>query len=240
MKSDITLIMYSHSSYSDVWAPFFTQSEKYTPEYKKVLFSDDDCGLLPSSWSYVEYNDDDSYSKRMSSCLRHIETEMCFLHHEDMFLYDSPNRELINQYESVVRNTDVDFIRLLRSVDTPTFNYKGIRSLYPVPSHSPYFFSVQPTICKTDSLLKIYENTTVSHIREFEPKVQNTCRNLGIKGLFHYNHELKRGDHHYDSNVYPYVATAIVKGKWNYTSYEKELTEILNNNNINVDIRGKV
>ena len=37
MKDKITLVMYSHSSYSDVWNPFFKQAEKYMPNYKKVL-----------------------------------------------------------------------------------------------------------------------------------------------------------------------------------------------------------
>ena len=38
MKDDITLIMYSHSTYSDVWPIFFKQSSKYLKNYKKVLF----------------------------------------------------------------------------------------------------------------------------------------------------------------------------------------------------------
>ncbi len=240
MKENITLFMYSHSSYSDVWEPFFRQSERFTPEYKKVLFSDDDLGKTPDNWSFVQYEDNDSYSDRMYKCLEQIDTELCFLHHEDMFLYDVPDKELLSLYENVVLNEDVDFIRLLRSVDSPSFSYKGIKTLNPVPSHSQYFFSVQPTICKTESLLRIYQNTKIDHIRQFEPRVQQVCRDLKIKGLFHYNQEPKRGDHHYDSSVYPYVATAIVKGKWNLSDYPTELGDILIKNNINVDIRGKV
>ncbi len=240
MKENITLFMYSHSSYSDVWGPFFKQSEKFTPEYKKVLFSDDDLGKTPENWTFIKYDDNDSYSDRMYKCLEQIETELCFLHHEDMFLYDMPNKQVLSLYEDIVLNDDIDFIRLLRSVDAPSFNYKGINTLSAIPNHSHYFFSVQPSICKTDSLIKIYKNTKVDHIRQFEPLVQQVCRDLKIKGLFHYNEEPKRGDHHYDSSVYPYIATAIVKGKWNLSDYPIELGEILIKNNINVDIRGKV
>jgi len=240
MKSNITLFMYSHSSYSDVWDLFFKQAEMYTPEYKKVLFSDDDLGKTPKNWDFIQYDDADSYSDRISHCLKQIDTELCFLHHEDMFLYAEPNKEMLSSYEDIVANTDVDFIRLLRSVDTPFFSHKDIKTIYPVPNHSQYFFSVQPTICKTESLLKIYDGTKTNHIREFEPKVQKTCRDLGIKGFFHYNGEKKRGHHHYDSNAYPYVATAIVKGKWNLSDYPTELGDILQKNKINIDIRGKV
>lgn len=240
MKENITLIMYSHSSYSDVWDPFFAQSERYTPEYKKVLFSDDDLGKTPDNWSFIPYRDEDSYSDRMYTCLEQIDTELCLFHHEDMFLYDEPNKELLSLYENIVLNDDIDFIRLLRSVDAPSYNYKGIKTLSPVPNHSRYFFSVQPTICKTKSLLKIYKNTKIDHIRQFEPCVQQVCRDLKIKGLFHHNKEPKRGDHHYDSTVYPYIATAIVKGKWNLSEYPKELGNILIKNKINVDKRGKI
>jgi len=38
--------------------------------------------------------------------------------------------------------------------------------------------------------------------------------------------ESKRGQSHYDSNIYPYFATAIVKGSWNLKEYNEELTEI--------------
>tara|TARA_R110002012_G_scaffold157100_1_gene318133 strand:+ start:274 stop:996 length:723 start_codon:yes stop_codon:yes gene_type:complete len=240
MKENITMIMYSHSSYSDVWAPFFNQSEKFTPEYKKILFSDDDLGKTPHNWDFIQYEESDSYSDRMYKCLEKIETDLCFLHHEDMFLYAAPDKELLSIYENIVLNEDIDFIRLLRSVDIPSFRYRGIETLSPVPSHSQYFFSVQPTICKTKSLLRIYQNTKIDHIRQFEPHVQQVCRDLKIKGLFHYNQEPKRGDHHYDSSVYPYIATAIVKGQWNLSGYPEELGNILIKNNINADKRGKV
>lgn len=75
--------------------------------------------------------------------------------------------------------------------------------------------------------MRIYQNTKIDHIRQFEPHVQQVCRDLKIKGLFHYNQEPKRGDHHYDSSVYPYIATAIVKGQWNLSGYPEELGNIL-------------
>ncbi len=49
----------------------------------------------------------------------------------------------------------------------------------------------------------------------------------------------KRGMYHYDSSVYPYVATGVVKGKW-YTSDYPEMQAILNDYNIDVALRGEV
>jgi hypothetical protein len=59
-----------------------------------------------------------------------------------------------------------------------------------------------------------------------------------IKGLCHYNNEPKRGENHYDSDVYPYIATALVKGKWNINEYPSELGGLLSINNIDINNRG--
>ena len=44
----------------------------------------------------------------------------------------------------------------------------------------------------------------------------------------------KRGKFHYDSSVYPYVCTAVIKGKWNFKEYKKELYEIFYDKNFNI------
>jgi len=238
MKKNITLFVYSHSSYSDVWTPFFYQADKYLKDYKKVLFTDSLNMSLPQEWEHTIYSDSEPYSNRVISCLEKIQTELCFLHHEDMFLYDTPDYELLNKYENIVLNEDIDFIRLLRSVDDPIINYSGSPTLYNVLKYSPYFFSIQPTIFKTEKLLQIFKATANIGVREFENEVQKRCLDLNIKGLFHYNEEQKRGQFHFDSSVYPYIATAIVKGKWNFSEYSSELSNILSETSIDKTIRG--
>ena len=237
MKNN-TLVVYSHSSYSDVWIPFFAQSKLFLNDYKKVIFTDEVPSEIPTDWDYVTYSNEMSYSERMAHCLSKIETDLFFYHHEDMFLYEQPDLKLLSQYEELVLNSDIDFIRLLRSVDNPMFNYKNYKSLYPIPNYSSYYFTVQPTICKTSKMLNVFQQTHIDHLREFETKVQDVCRENNIKGLFHYNNENKRGLSHYDSSVYPYIATAVVKGKWNFREYKKELLDILNKLNIDYSKRG--
>jgi hypothetical protein len=63
------------------------------------------------------------------------------------------------------------------------------------------------------------------------------CNN-NISGLYYYNEEPKRGGNHYDSSIYPYIATALVKGKWNLSEYKKELGTLLEQYNIDKDLRG--
>jgi hypothetical protein len=237
MKNN-TLIVYSHSSYSDVWVPFFAQSELFLKNYKKVIFTDKKPTNIPDDWNYITYSNDMTYSQRMAHCLSKIDTDLFFYHHEDMFLYEKPNLELLTEYENLILNSDIDFIRLLRSTDHPMFSYGKYKTLFPIPDYSQYYFSVQPTICKTSKILKVFQETHINHLREFEIKVQKACKKNNIKGLFHYDNENKRGLSHYDSNVYPYIATAVVKGKWNFKEYKKELIDILSKLNIDYSKRG--
>ena len=57
-------------------------------------------------------------------------------------------------------------------------------------------------------------------------------------GILYYNDETKRGMHHYDSSIVPYIASAIVKGKWNISEYPTELPPLLQKYNININKRG--
>ena len=59
-----------------------------------------------------------------------------------------------------------------------------------------------------------------------------------IKGLYHYDNEKKRGLNHYDTLVYPYVATALVRGKWNMSEYGNELSRLTEKYKININNRG--
>ena len=44
--------------------------------------------------------------------------------------------------------------------------------------------------------------------------------------------------YHFDNEVYPYIATAIGKGKWNLGEYGYELEPLLQKLNINPSLRG--
>jgi len=233
-----TNIVYSHSEYFDVLDIFLEQQKKFGIE-NYTIFSDKT--LEGVSNDFILYQDEKAYTDRLKSCILQVEDDVILYQHEDMFLYDKPDLKLLSEYESIVKNdSKIDFIRLLRSVDNPMFSYKNCPSLHYIPAYSQYFFSVQPTICKTDSLKKIYGETKINHLRDFEINVQKTCRDNSMNGLFHYNGESRKGMFHYDSSVYPYVATAIVKGKWNMSQYPKQLEEILKENKINVNDRGAV
>ncbi len=61
-----------------------------------------------------------------------------------------------------------------------------------------------------------------------------------MNGVFYYNGEPKRGMYHYDSEIFPHVSTALVKGKWNMSEYESELGLLMSKYKVDLSIRGAV
>jgi hypothetical protein len=87
--------------------------------------------------------------------------------------------------------------------------------------------------------LEIYQQTKISKIQDFEVYASYIARSLDIAGSFCYNNEPLRGQYHYDSIVYPYVATAVSGGKWDLKAYKKELGLLLEEYDIDPESRGK-
>ena len=102
-------------------------------------------------------------------------------------------------------------------------------------------FSVQPTICNSDKLKNIF-SLFDCNIWDFENQVSTACLHFKYINCFMASTSLdiKRGLFHYDSNIFPYIATAIVKGKWNYSEYKNELDILFNEYKINKYERGTI
>ena len=81
----------------------------------------------------------------------------------------------------------------------------------------------------------IYNNVPGKNIWEFEANTSKEYLN-DLISLCSFDKfvDKKRGKFHYDSSVYPYVCTAVIKGKWNFKEYKKELFEIFYNKKFNI------
>jgi hypothetical protein len=76
------------------------------------------------------------------------------------------------------------------------------------------------------------------NIWDLEVKSQKIVKSLKLNAAFSYRNGKKRGMYHFDNEVYPYIATAIGKGKWNLGEYGYELEPLLQKLNINPSLRG--
>ena len=96
------------------------------------------------------------------------------------------------------------------------------------------------TIIKKDKLMKIYKHTKGQSIWEFENNSNSLMQYLNYSSCYyHEGTENKRGMFHWDSIIYPYIATAVVKGKWDYESYPNILKSLHSEYKIDPTMRGK-
>jgi len=236
----IPLVFYSHSDYSDVWAPMFTQTDKFLKGYKKYLFTDQSTKDLDNDWNVIRYDDALPYQKRMVHCLEQVEEETILFHHEDMFLFDSPNEKKLKEIISLVKNEKIDIVKLTRAnynEDSPLIRNTTHENIYENPNNLR--FAIQPSVCNKEKLELIYNKTYGNSIWEFEANSSMVCEYFNIKtGMTWEQGDNKRGMFHWDSNIYPYFATAIVKGKWYISDYGDLLKNVLKDNKIDISVRG--
>jgi hypothetical protein len=225
----IKIIVYTHTDYKHVWPLWFGQTEKYLSDFEKIIFVNKKDESIPSNYKIITYDENDLYSRRVSSCLDQLDqNDTIIFHHEDMFLYDKPNFNILNEFKNIIKENPDTLIKLIRAGGN---NIKCFlhEKLYSNPTGLNY--SIQPTICKVHLLKNIYSTTPGSTIWEFEQNAGNQLNTL--YSFYCYDGEPLRGLAHYDSSIYPYIATAIVKGQWNLQEYNNELTKLFNEYKIN-------
>ena len=152
---------------------------------------------------------------------------------------------MLEKYKNVLEEDEkLTFIRFAKGIDFREPRYKGYDDLYVLNNLYPYFYSQTAALWRTRDLEKIFLHSEESHIanedheNSFEWRATKVCQSLDINGLFCYNGEPKRGMYHHDSIVFPYIATALVKGKWNLSEYEEELLPLLKKYEVELSIRG--
>jgi hypothetical protein len=225
----IPIVVYTHTDMKDVWVPFFGQLKKYMPDNEVYVCVNADDEML-SDYNRVIYDETKSYTEKLAESLEQINEEVFLFTHEDMILFDTPDYEYLQKYYSYVKDKKVDSIKLISAGEG------GVKSECDDTLVFNDFskFSIQPTIIRKDILLQIASNVGALNIWDFE----NAIVGSGMDFMARNGSEKKRGLYHYDSFVYPYVATAINKGKWNLNEYQEELNPIFEEYNINPFERG--
>tara|TARA_A100001515_G_scaffold143525_1_gene144870 strand:+ start:3080 stop:3793 length:714 start_codon:yes stop_codon:yes gene_type:complete len=231
-------VFYSHYDYSDIWPLMFGQSKKYLNDKKKYFITNKINDKLSDDWNVIYYDENMSYQERVYNSLKRINEEIIIFHHEDMFLLNEPNWNVMKRLINSVNEDKVDLIKLIKASYNENTHIAKQKNLF----HNPHnlLFSIQPTVIKKDKLIKIYKYTKGQNIWEFENNSNSLMQYLNYSSCYyHEGTENKRGMFHWDSVVYPYIATAVVKGKWDYESYPNVLRQLHNEYKIDPTIRGK-
>ncbi|HBY69046.1 MAG TPA: hypothetical protein DEG69_15645 [Flavobacteriaceae bacterium] len=251
MLTDLSIAVNTHSSSSDIWPLFFSQLENYFLEPSRqqgfkgtVYVFTDDCVGIPTKYKSVLYNKKESFRTQYLECIKEVEDEFVLYLNEDYILYDSVNLSKISEYLKILNaDPNLSFIRFTRG---PNITDKKLSSdLFYLSHDQPFFYSQTAAIWRKSVLQKIHELGPNLHIGpkgvtdgHFEVEANKICKNLNLQGVVAYNNEPMRGEYHYDSCVFPYIASAVVKGKWNLKEYSKELFPLLLTHKINISERG--
>ena len=237
MKFD--LIVYTHSDYADVWPIYFGQSKKYFPNAEKVCFVNKEDSRIPDDHRVIIYNDKLTYRERVLFCLTQMNSDYIIFHHEDMFLYDEPDKIRILNYRTILGlEPNKSFVKLIRGGMQEGESSNYYQELKHIDKTFEYIFAIQPSIWKFENFKKVFKYGKGDNIWQFEVDAQRVCGERNIMGYYVDDDGIKRGKFHWDSKVYPYVATGIVKGKWNFLEYKEELTKLLKEYNIDYKTRG--
>ena len=226
------ILVYTHSDYSWVWKYWHKQTDNFLQDFDKICLLNSNSSFR-DDYLVIKYNDELTYKNRVLSCLNDIDdNEIVLFCHEDMFLYKKPNFEIIDEYINLIKNDNCELIKLIRAfenLDKSNLHEK----LFKNPDKQ--LFSIQPTLIKVKTLKHIYKTVPGENIWEFEANTSKKyLKDLISLCSFDPDVDKKRGKFHYDSSVYPYICTAVIKGKWNFKEYKKELFEIFYNKKFNI------
>lgn len=226
----VTVLVYTHSSMMDILPGFLGRLEKFLPEKHKVYIAVD--APVPVPYEQVFYDDNDLYTDRLKKVLKKIKEETVLFIHEDMILYGEVDMVRLLKYQDYVSRGVVSSVKLILVGDS--FTACDVDSELVTNSYAR--FSVQPTLINTKYFLDLVSRFPRLTIWGFEESVSSGFLDV----MPRLGGEAKRGLYHYDSIVFPYVATGVTKGKWLMSEYPRELSEFVSEYGIDVSVRGVV
>lgn len=234
---DLALVLYSHSDYSDLWEIAFKKINQFFKIEKKYIFINKINNNQIYDFIPIYYNDNLNYNKRVAECLNKINDKYILFLHEDMILYNQVDiKNLLEKYKFLCENPKFKYFRLIKSGITSCIQIH--QNIFEI-SEQDFCFSITPSIWKKNTLFEICNILPSMNIWNLEINGSEYVKQNKIKGFYWFDNEPKRGQNHFDSNLFPHICSAIFKGKWNM-EYKNELNEIFKEFNINPNIRGSI
>lgn len=233
---NLTVLTYTNSKCTDVHNMYFDSYNKFFTNENHVVLTDE--VINRADIKQIIYNNHDSYSDSLLLALSEIKTKYVIYSQEDYILFDFVKIELLKKYIKVLENNDeVMFIRLIHAgIDGSEKMFND--ELLVINPDNEYYFSTQITIWKREYFEKLFSVSKTVSVTD-EPKNSPFLKSFNKQGLC----VLSKGDrvgYHFNSIVFPYIATAIIKGKWNMSQYGNHLNKLMVDYNINVNDRGEV
>lgn len=241
---DTCFVTYTHSNCKDVWVPYFDSLKNFCPGIHNYILVD----KFPSTYFihygalfFKEYDDSANYCSEFVRILNDIPFEYFIYMQEDFILYDHVKKEEIERLREYLEKTGFSYARLIKCGDLS--DVKLEENIFLAKSgqqhNSINSYSMQPTLWRKEDFIKLYTGANQSKFGE-NMSYTHAMNQLGLEGVYYFNGEKKRGSNHHDSSIFPYTATAIVRGKWNTGEYSSELEKIFKLHSIDKNLRGTI
>jgi len=251
MINNIAVVTYTNSICEDIWPIYFGQLDKYGNKLKSYVFSD----KLPSpgefeGHTFLKYNNENPYYMQYNNLLESLEEEYIIYCQEDFFLQSEIDYEELKRCLLVLENTDYSFVRLVKtdigawkhSSECKKRDWEVIElddNIY--CAHSTDFdafsFQMQATLWKKSDMINLYNHVKSEKWLE-DREWDKGMRETNTKGSYYYKDSAKEGPYHWAPEIWPYVCTAVGRGKWTLSVHGDRLLNILNEYSVDIRKRG--
>jgi len=236
IKNEIALVTWTHNEYSDIWPSYFGCLEKHVKFNNSYIFLDKKSVKISDNHIQAVNDDSQPYYKRFLNSLSRVKEDFIIYLQEDHLFYSDCHYDELDRCFEILKNNNVSNIRLIKSGELG--GNKIEECIYKIPQSSNYLFSQQSAIWKKKDLINLLNFYKPRTYRDVEANGSVAMNNLNLKTYYYFNNENKRGSLHHDSSVFPYIATAVCKGKWNLNQYPILLKKILEEYDIDYSVRG--
>ena len=117
----LIFVIYTHSSYQDVFDISIKRHEKFSNIFNKIILSN---LIMNYKYQHILYNDNEPYATRLYNCLCKLSNsfEYILLSHDWAILYDYIDKNKINNVIEIMKKHDIHQLRLWRNgISNKTF-----------------------------------------------------------------------------------------------------------------------
>lgn len=211
-----TVLVNSTDSFEDCWDPFFELFAKYwRPHPPSILLNTERSsfqhrGLNVQTTEVARSpHDDPAWGESLRRAVQHISTPAVLYLQEDYFLHSNVKVDIVALYARRLLENGVDCIRLVETQNSGPWRPTADPLLWKVSWKSRYVVSLQASIWRTESLLRLISSGESPW--EFERWGTRRARRAGYEVLC-VNRNRFSG---IGREIIPYVRTGVVRGKWN-------------------------
>jgi len=233
---NLPIIVYTFHKNFDILSIFLERAKKFYPGQEIIVLSDEP---FQSNYKNAIYKNSDPHYLHWKDVLDFVGDYFIYCQ-EDFILYDNVNFKEMEKCLECLKNDDISYVRLIKSGFFIHKNRKEFsKNIFEISSDETHAnFAMQATIWNKKDFYKAYNDSKINIIFD-EDVVRESIKKLSINGAFYYSGENKRGLSHYDSKIFPYIATAIVNGKWNTLEYGNELNVLKKEFSLDFGARGE-